>query len=148
MGKERWVGQIRRTLKPWGYEDLLAFVDGCYSGKLLFIKAGHGLSPRPHERAEKTLAVRGGHIVIEIGRSTRELERFHLFSGDTVRPRPGTVHQISAAVDSELIETPTGDVADVVPLADIDGRPLARRVGTAVAGADRRERSRTRVTHG
>jgi|SRR5882757_603738 len=134
MTKEQWVGQTRRTLTPWGYQDLLAFVDGLYCGKLLFIKAGHSLSLRLHERAEKTLAVQAGHLVVEIGRCLRELESFHLFPGDTLRLRAGTVYEISAEVDSQVIEASTAEPSDVVRLSDIYGRRLGGPVGTVSRG--------------
>jgi mannose-6-phosphate isomerase-like protein (cupin superfamily) len=118
MGKAQWVGQTRRTPKPWGYEDLLAYVEGRYCGKLLFIKAGHTLSLRLHERAEKTLAVQDGHLVVEMGSCVRELERFHLFPGDNLRLQRGMLHRVAAAADSQVIEASTAEPADVV------GRPI------------------------
>jgi mannose-6-phosphate isomerase len=126
MAKNNWVSATRHVLKPWGHEEHFALVDGLYCGKVLFIKAGHSLSLQLHEHKDETITVHDGHLVFEVGRSETMLESFDLWPGEAVRITPGTVHRMTAVVDTRVLEVSTTELDDVIRLADRYGRTAAR----------------------
>jgi mannose-6-phosphate isomerase len=122
MSKTDWVADVTVVDKPWGSEQHFALVDGRYCGKVLVIRAGQSLSLQYHELKDETIAVQSGRITLEIGPSTDRLESFDLEPGETVRVRPGTVHRMTAVVDSLVLEASTTELHDVVRLEDNYGR--------------------------
>ena len=60
MASIDWVTSARHVPKPWGHEELFAFLPGHYCGKTLHIRAGHALSLQLHERKDETIAVHTG----------------------------------------------------------------------------------------
>lgn len=127
MAKTDWVSSTCLVVKPWGHEEHFALVDGLYCGKVLFIRAGHSLSLQLHERKDETVAVQAGHLRFEVGRREELLESFDLLPGEAVRIEPGTVHRMSAVVDSHVLEASTTELDDVIRLADRYGRSVAER---------------------
>jgi mannose-6-phosphate isomerase-like protein (cupin superfamily) len=122
MSKTDWVADVTVVDKPWGSEQHFALVDGRYCGKVLVIRAGQSLSLQYHELKDETIAVQSGSITLEIGLSTDRLESFNLEPGETVRVRPGTVHRMTAVVDSLVLEASTTELHDVIRLEDNYGR--------------------------
>lgn len=131
MSKSDWVVAARYVPKPWGYEEHFALVEGRYCGKMLVIRAGHALSLQLHERKDETVAVQDGHLVFQVGRSVSTLETFDLWPGEAVHIEPGTVHRMTAVVDSRVLEASTTELDDVVRLADAYGRAVTPGVGAA-----------------
>jgi mannose-6-phosphate isomerase len=114
---------VRRVEKPWGYELIWAHTER-YVGKILHIRAGHALSVQYHERKDETVHLLRGEIIYRVQRAgeTQEMEEVRLRAGDSYRLAPGTIHQMEAVTDCDVLEASTPDLDDVVRLADRYGR--------------------------
>ena len=110
-----------RVEKPWGCELIWAETD-LYVGKILHVKAGQSLSLQFHHRKDETMYVLSGHVRIDFGPSADRLEVLDLPAGHGLRLRPGTVHRVTAIVDSDVLEASTPHLDDLVRLEDRYGR--------------------------
>ena len=108
------------VLKPWGHETIWAHTDR-YVGKILHIKAGHALSVQYHNRKDETVYLLSGELIYRV-KLGDELEDMHLKAGESFRICPGTVHQMEAVTDCDVLEASTPDLDDVVRLSDRYGR--------------------------
>jgi mannose-6-phosphate isomerase len=106
--------------KPWGHETIWAQSDR-YIGKILHINAGHSLSVQYHNRKDETVHLLSGELIyrVKLGDS---LEDMRLTRGQSFRITPGTVHQMEAVTDCDVLEASTNEVDDVVRLEDRYGR--------------------------
>jgi quercetin dioxygenase-like cupin family protein len=111
---------VRIVPKPWGHEVIWAHTDR-YVGKLLHIKAGHSLSVQYHERKDETIHLLRGEMVYRV-QENGELRDVRLAVGESFRNVPGTVHQMEAITDCDVLEASTPDLDDVVRLSDRYGR--------------------------
>ncbi len=119
------VEEFERVDKPWGYEQITAFVEGKYVGKVLCVTAGSALSLQHHVRKEETLAVASGRISIELGPDPAHLKTLTLEAGQRLLIRAGVVHRVTAITDARVIETSTaypGWREDIVRHQDLYGR--------------------------
>lgn len=106
--------------KPWGHETIWAHTDR-YVGKILHIKAGHALSIQYHNRKDETVHLLSGQLVYRVQRG-ESLDDMHLECGDSFRITPGTIHQMEAVTDCDVLEASTPELDDVVRLSDRYGR--------------------------
>ncbi|HET7583697.1 MAG TPA: cupin [Gemmatimonadaceae bacterium] len=116
--------------KPWGHEVIWAHTDR-YVGKVLHIRAGHALSVQYHDRKDETISLLSGEMIFRVceGRDARagdgkhgEMTQVPLRAGDSYRITPGTVHQMEAVTDCQVLEASTPELDDVVRLTDRYGR--------------------------
>ena len=109
--------------KPWGHELIWAHTDR-YVGKILHIKAGQALSVQYHNEKDETVHLLTGEIIYRVQRAgdTREMEEVRLRAGDSFRLAPGTIHQMEAVTDCDVLEASTPHLDDVVRLSDRYGR--------------------------
>ena len=113
---------ITRVTKPWGYEKIWALSER-YVGKILHINAGHELSVQYHNKKDETLHLLSGEIVCRVQRAGDEvLDDVRLQVGESFRIIPGTIHQMVAVTDCDLLEVSTPEVNDIVRLSDKYGR--------------------------
>lgn len=113
---------VRIVPKPWGHEIIWAVTDR-YVGKLLHIRAGHSLSVQYHERKDETIHLLSGSMIYRVGDAAgAELRDIGLKPGESYRNVPGTVHQMEALTDCDVLEASTPDLDDVVRLSDRYGR--------------------------
>jgi mannose-6-phosphate isomerase-like protein (cupin superfamily) len=112
--------EIKTVPKPWGHETIWAHTDR-YVGKVLHIKAGHALSVQYHDRKDETVHLLSGELVyrVQMGDS---LEDMRLRKGESFRITPGTIHQMEAVTDCDVLEVSTPELDDVVRLSDRYGR--------------------------
>ena len=108
------------VLKPWGHETIWAHTDR-YVGKILHIKAGHALSVQYHNRKDETVHLLTGELIYRV-QLEGELEDMHLRAGESFRISAGTIHQMEAVTDCDVLEASTPDLDDVVRLSDRYGR--------------------------
>lgn len=115
--------EVRRVSKPWGYELIWAHTDR-YVGKILHINAGQALSVQYHNEKDETVHLLTGEIIYRVQRAgdTREMEEVRLRAGDSFRLAPGTIHQMEAVTDCDVLEASTPHLDDVVRLSDRYGR--------------------------
>lgn len=106
--------------KPWGHETIWAHTDR-YVGKILHIRAGEALSVQYHERKDETVYLLSGHLLYRV-QQDGELRDVHLRIGEAFRIVPGTVHQMEAVTDCDVLEVSTPELDDVVRLTDRYGR--------------------------
>ena len=124
LSEEPGKVDVLRTEKPWGYELLWARTDQ-YAAKFLHVNENHSLSLQMHEYKHETMCVISGLVQLEIqidGRSSVVI----LSPGESFHIPAGTVHRLSAIVDSDVVETSTPELDDVVRLADNYGRATNR----------------------
>jgi mannose-6-phosphate isomerase len=111
---------VRVVPKPWGHEVIWAHTEA-YVGKLLHIKAGHSLSMQYHNQKDETLYLLRGEMRyrVDTGEGLREVS---LQKGESFRNTPGTIHQMEAVTDCDVLEASTPHLDDVVRLTDRYGR--------------------------
>jgi mannose-6-phosphate isomerase len=114
--------QVTHVPKPWGHETIWAQSDR-YVGKILHINAGHELSVQYHNRKDETVYLLSGEIVYRVQRDGKDaLDDVRLKVGESFRITPGTIHQMAALTDCDVLEVSTPEVDDVVRLSDKYGR--------------------------
>ena len=113
---------ITHVTKPWGYEKIWALSDR-YIGKILHINAGHELSVQYHNKKDETAYLLSGEIIYRVQRNGDDaLDDVHLKVGESYRIIPGTIHQMIAITDCDVLEVSTPELDDVVRLSDKYGR--------------------------
>ena len=111
---------VRFVQKPWGHETIWAHTDR-YVGKVLHIKAGHALSVQYHNRKDETIHLLAGEMIYRV-QTDGVLTDMKLRAGESFRNEPGTIHQMEAVTDCDVLEASTPDLDDVVRLSDRYGR--------------------------
>jgi mannose-6-phosphate isomerase len=111
---------VVRVPKPWGYEIVWARTDQ-YVGKILHINAGHALSVQYHERKDETVYLLKGTLKYWV-KVLEEMQDMELREGDAFRITPGTIHDMEAVTDCDVLEASTAELDDVVRLKDRYGR--------------------------
>ncbi len=111
---------VRFVQKPWGHETIWAHTDR-YVGKVLHIKAGHALSVQYHNRKDETIHLLSGEMIYRV-QEDGVLTDMRLRAGESFRNEPGTIHQMEAVTDCDVLEASTPDLDDVVRLSDRYGR--------------------------
>ena len=106
--------------KPWGHETIWANTDS-YVGKVLHIKAGHALSVQYHNVKDETVYLLRGELIYRV-KDGDELKDVKLKVGEAFRITPGTVHQMEAVTDCDVLEASTPHLDDVVRVSDRYGR--------------------------
>jgi len=116
--------EVATVPKPWGHETIWAR-SGRYVGKILHINAGHELSVQFHRKKDETIHLLSGEIVYRVQRDPSDsdkLEDVRLKIGESFRITPGTVHQMVAVTDCDVLEVSTPELDDVVRVSDKYGR--------------------------
>src|SRR5712671_1400487 len=109
--------------KPWGHETIWARSER-YVGKILHITAGHELSVQYHNRKDETIYLLSGEIIYRVQKDGNDdvLDDVKLKVGESFRITPGTIHQMVAVTDCDVLEVSTPEVDDIVRLSDKYGR--------------------------
>ncbi len=111
---------ITTVPKPWGHETIWAKTDQ-YVGKILHIKAGEALSVQYHTVKDETVYLMSGQLIYRIWENDQP-KSVDLRIGQAFRITPGTVHQMEAVTDCDVLEVSTPHLDDVVRLTDRYGR--------------------------
>jgi mannose-6-phosphate isomerase-like protein (cupin superfamily) len=111
---------ITRVPKPWGHETIWARTD-VYVGKILHINAGEALSVQYHNVKDETIYLLSGELIYRIWDGDRP-QNVDLTIGEAYRVTPGTIHQMEAVTDCDILEVSTPHLDDVVRLQDRYGR--------------------------
>lgn len=112
--------EVLTVPKPWGHETIWAHTDR-YVGKILHINAGHSLSVQYHNKKDETVHLLNGELIYRVKLGDK-LEDMRLTRGQSFRITPGTVHQMEAVTDCDILEASTPELDDVVRLQDRYGR--------------------------
>jgi mannose-6-phosphate isomerase len=113
---------VMHVPKPWGHETIWAHTE-LYVGKILHINAGHELSVQYHNRKDETIYLLWGEIIYRVQREGDDiLDNVQLNVGESFRITPGTIHQMIAVTDCDVLEVSTPEVDDIVRLSDKYGR--------------------------
>jgi mannose-6-phosphate isomerase len=113
---------VTHVPKPWGHEKIWAHTDA-YVGKILHINAGQALSVQYHEVKDETIYLLSGELIYRIWGSKNDQPRdVELRLGEAYRITPGTIHQMEAVTDCEILEVSTPHLNDVIRLKDRYGR--------------------------
>jgi mannose-6-phosphate isomerase len=111
---------ITHVPKPWGHETIWAKTDA-YVGKILHIKAGEALSVQYHTVKDETVYLLSGQLKYRIWEGDKPVD-VNLGIGDAFRVTPGTIHQMEAVTDCDILEVSTPHLDDVVRIKDRYGR--------------------------
>lgn len=111
---------VRTVPKPWGHETIWAHTEQ-YVGKVLHVKAGHALSLQYHEMKDETIHLLRGEMIYRL-KQDGHLVDVPFKVGQSYRNTPGTVHQMEAITDCDILEVSTPHLDDVVRLTDRYGR--------------------------
>ena len=111
---------VRIVPKPWGHETIWAHSE-LYVGKVLHIKAGHALSVQYHNQKDETIHLLRGEMIYRVDRGAGLVEE-PFAAGESFRNTPGTIHQMEAVTDCDVLEASTPHLDDVVRLTDRYGR--------------------------
>ncbi len=125
--------EVRRDEKPWGYELIWADTD-LYVGKLLHVRAGEALSVQYHEQKDETLHLLSGSMILRMGADMDSFKVVSFEPGQSIRMRPGTIHQIEAVTNCDVLEVSTPHLGDVVRIRDRYGRVPEEQGGTPDGG--------------
>ena len=113
---------VTRVAKPWGHETIWARSER-YVGKILHINAGHELSVQYHNTKDETVYLLSGEIVYRVQQDGEDtLDDVQLRIGESFRITPGTIHQMVALTDCDVLEVSTPEIDDIVRLSDKYGR--------------------------
>jgi mannose-6-phosphate isomerase len=112
---------VVKVPKPWGHETIWAQSDR-YVGKILHINAGQELSVQYHKKKDETIHLLSGEIVYRVQGKGEVLDDVQLRVGESFRITPGTIHQMVALTDCDVLEVSTPELDDVVRLRDKYGR--------------------------
>ena len=110
--------------KPWGHETIWAHTDS-YVGKILHIKANQALSVQYHNVKDETVYLLSGELIYRVWEGTGDNKQprdVGLKIGEAFRITPGTIHQMEAITDCDILEVSTPHLDDVVRLEDRYGR--------------------------
>ncbi len=113
--------EIVRVPKPWGHETIWARSDR-YVGKILHINAGQELSVQYHNKKDETIYLLAGSMMYRVQGDDGALRAVRLAVGESFRNVPGTIHQMVAVTDCDVLEVSTPELDDVVRLSDKYGR--------------------------
>ena len=111
---------VRFVQKPWGHETIWAHTEH-YVGKVLHVKAGHALSLQYHNMKDETIHLLRGEMIYRVKQGDTLVE-LPFRAGQSYRNTPGTVHQMEAVTDCDILESSTPHLDDVVRLTDRYGR--------------------------
>jgi mannose-6-phosphate isomerase len=114
------VSPVKHVRKPWGHETIWAHTSD-YVGKILHIKAGEALSVQYHNVKDETVYLLSGELIYRIWENDQP-RKVELKIGDAYRITPGTVHQMEAVTDCDILEVSTPHLDDVVRIKDRYGR--------------------------
>lgn len=113
--------KVVKVPKPWGHETIWAHSDR-YVGKILHINAGQELSVQYHERKDETVHLLSGELSYRVQSDSGVMEDVRLKRGESFRITPGTIHQMVAVTDCDVLEVSTPELDDVVRVSDKYGR--------------------------
>jgi quercetin dioxygenase-like cupin family protein len=71
---------------------------------------------------DETVAVQSGRLLFRVGKHVDDLDEFELLPGEAVHLVPGTIHRMTAIVDTVVLEASTTELTDVVRVEDRYGR--------------------------
>jgi mannose-6-phosphate isomerase len=111
---------IAHVPKPWGPETIWATTEA-YVGKILHINAGEALSVQFHNVKDETVYLLTGELIYRVWEGDTPVD-VQLKVGEAYRITPGTVHQMEAVTDCDILEVSTPHLNDVVRLTDRYGR--------------------------
>jgi len=112
---------VSKVPKPWGHETIWAHSDR-YVGKILHINAGQELSVQYHKKKDETVYLLSGQLSYRVQTDSGVLQDVQLKLGESFRITPGTIHQMVALTDCDILEVSTSELDDVVRLSDKYGR--------------------------
>ena len=112
---------VKRVEKPWGHELIWAKTDH-YVGKILHIHKGEALSLQYHRVKDETIMVLTGKMELVHYQDGEPPTTTVLLPREPFHIPPGLRHRMTALEDTDVVETSTTELDDVVRLEDRYGR--------------------------
>jgi quercetin dioxygenase-like cupin family protein len=75
-----------------------------------------------HNQKDETIHLLSGEMIYRVKGADGQLADVRLRAGESFRNKPGTVHQMEAVTDCQVLEASTPHLDDVVRLTDRYGR--------------------------
>lgn len=103
----------KKTLKPWGYEEILE-LNKYYCLKKLFMKNKHRCSLQYHKKKIETIIVIKGFLKVKINKTNKKFK-----PGDIFTLKPNTIHRMEAINGNcTYLEASSVQLNDVVRIKD------------------------------
>lgn len=127
--------EIKKVVKPWGYELWLTGEHPGYAFKNIFIKATTKTSLQFHQMKQETNVLFKGETYLHFKKTkailnndvkSSDIERVQLYPISSIDILPNTIHRLEAITDIELYEVSTPHLDDVIRISDDNRRPDGR----------------------
>ena len=89
--------------KPWGTELLIAHTE-FYTGKVLYMNAGHAGGLQYHEYKDETSYLFSGEAWVDYDAGDGKLTTVKMTAGQSYHIPPGSVHRVEAITDCIFFE--------------------------------------------
>ncbi|MBI4085841.1 MAG: cupin domain-containing protein [Candidatus Liptonbacteria bacterium] len=120
----RSFSNIKKVTKPWGFELWLSdATETPYALKIIYIKKGTKTSLQVHRKKAEHNTIFFGKARFYYENADKELKTVDMGPGHVITILPNTVHRLEALTDLVLFEGSTGELDDVIRLADDYQRP-------------------------
>ena len=120
----RSFSRVKKVTKPWGFELWLSdATETPYALKIIYIKQGTKTSLQIHKKKAEHNTILGGKARFYYENTDKELRTVDMGPGHVITILPNTVHRVEALTDLVLFEGSTGELDDVIRLADDYRRP-------------------------
>jgi mannose-6-phosphate isomerase len=114
--------EVKKVIKPWGYE-LIYAITPQYVGKILHVNKGESLSLQYHKVKDETIHIRSGKLRFQTAPKVgMPLQELILSPGQSFHIKPGVVHRMEALEDTDILEVSSPELDDIVRLEDRYGR--------------------------
>lgn len=126
---------IKKVVKPWGYEQWLTGEHPRYSFKKLFIKSGTKTSLQYHRQKRETMIFCIGEAALHYKANLKvendllepnDISSFRVFPGHLIDVFPNHIHRVEAITDIHFFEVSTPFLDDVIRVSDDTNRANGR----------------------
>lgn len=95
----------KKVEKPWGYEIIYTRQGLPYTGKIIFLKAGHRFSLQQHDSKRETLCLYSGQAAVWLENSQGQIEKISMVLQQGYSVALMQKHRVEAITDSFIIES-------------------------------------------
>lgn len=111
------------NLKPWGHEIIFTTSQDPYTGKVIYINAGHRISLQVHDKKQETQLLFSGKCNLIIDNQKGELETIEMKPLVGYTLKVGQRHRLAAITECIVFETSTPEIGTTRRLEDDYKRP-------------------------
>lgn len=109
--------------KPWGKEVIISPPNASYTGKIIYLTAGHRWSLQTHNIKSESFCLYSGTAKLITGPNPENLATIDMALLDGYTISPGTIHRIEALTDCVIFEASSPEVGTTTRIEDDYQRP-------------------------